>query len=208
MKETPNFLDIAMQAAIRRDIPTDDQFVDDGRAGVERRFWAKVNKTETCWLWTASTINTGYGQFHATGGRGTVMVLAHRFAYEQIVGPIPAGLQLDHLCRVRRCVNPSHLEPVTPSENALRASRLTRGFPCPRGHVRSPENTSVRPDGSRYCRDCNREQGRERRTALGERSAVVIEGLFSAPAVKARQKARIARSLEQFIGAYPAEIDE
>ena len=75
-----------------------------------QRFWAKVNKTDTCWLWTASTLN-GYGQIKA-GGRFGKILLAHRVAYEMLVGPIPEGLQLDHLCRVTLCVNPKHLEPV------------------------------------------------------------------------------------------------
>lgn len=91
------------------------------------RFWSKVDKDGPlpkwapflgpCWLWTRPLTDRGYASFGYDGGK----IRAHRFAYEQIVGPIPAGLTLDHLCRVRHCVNPSHMEPVTQAENSLRA---------------------------------------------------------------------------------------
>lgn len=80
------------------------------------RFWAKVNKTGDCWLWTGWRTN-GYGRFTTNGKNWR----AHRFAFEEMRGPIPEGLQLDHLCRVRHCVNPDHLEPVTRQQNMLRA---------------------------------------------------------------------------------------
>lgn len=88
----------------------------------EQRFWAKVQKTPTCWLWTAS-INpgTGYGQF---GVRHGVMVGAHRFAYELVHGPVPDGFDVHHTCLTRRCVNPDHLQAVTRSDNLrMRANR-------------------------------------------------------------------------------------
>lgn len=81
----------------------------------KRRFWAKVEVDESgCWLWTAST-NHGYGHFWVSPDVGKVY--AHRYAYELLVGPIPDGLEIDHLCKVRNCVNPEHLEPVTKEEN-------------------------------------------------------------------------------------------
>lgn len=83
----------------------------------EDRFWPRVQKTDTCWIWTGSSA-TGYGVFKGNNKRQGP---AHRFAYELLVGPIPEGLQLDHLCRVTLCVNPQHLEPVTPGENCRRA---------------------------------------------------------------------------------------
>jgi hypothetical protein len=83
------------------------------------RFWAKVEKTDGCWFWRARIIATGYGSFSLDGRK----VMAHRFAYELLVGPIPEDLELDHLCRVRHCVNPAHLEPVTHRENILRGMR-------------------------------------------------------------------------------------
>ena len=82
------------------------------------RFWSKVAFTESCWLWMATKFSPGYGSFKLHGK----MVSAHRIAYEICNGPIPSGLELDHLCRVRNCVNPTHLEPVTKSENRKRAS--------------------------------------------------------------------------------------
>jgi hypothetical protein len=86
----------------------------------EARFLTRIDKSSGCWLWTAHVSpTTGYVQFRI-GGRAGKMVLAHRWAYEHFVGPIPAGLQLDHLCRIRHCVNPVHLEPVTAAENRRR----------------------------------------------------------------------------------------
>ncbi len=100
---------------------------DDPKPTREERFWAKVDRSGPggCWLWTAST-REGYGYF-GLGRRDEGMVDAHRFAYELLVGPIPAGLEIDHLCRVRRCVNPPHLEAVTSAENKRRALRVRYG---------------------------------------------------------------------------------
>lgn len=80
----------------------------------EERFWPKVDKSGDCWLWTARVIPSGYGQFKVAG----CMVYAHRFAYEQLVGEIPEGLQLDHrhTCP-KNCVNPDHLRPTTSKQN-------------------------------------------------------------------------------------------
>jgi hypothetical protein len=89
------------------------------RTPPEERFWPKVCKTETCWLWTAFKNRDGYGRFNAGGNQP---VLVHRFAYELLVGPIAEGLELDHLCRVRACVRPEHLEPVPHRENLRRGS--------------------------------------------------------------------------------------
>ena len=126
------------------------------------RFWAKVRIGSTpahrsdlgpCWEWTASRIK-GYGQFARTLPR-----VAHRRAYECLVGPVPESLELDHLCRVRHCVNPDHLEPVTGSENALRGLRpiqLRSKRYCPQGHPYSGSNLYVRPSGVRECRRCMR----------------------------------------------------
>ena len=85
------------------------------------RFWSKVEGDDPlgCWLWTGAA-PSGYGTFYAGGG---VSVYAHRYAYTAMVGPIPDGLHLDHTCQTPRCVNPLHLDPVTPRVNAQRAGR-------------------------------------------------------------------------------------
>ncbi len=128
---------------------------------VTERFWARVEKTPACWLWTGSLSSDGYGQmvnpFH----------VAHRLSYEMLVGPIPDGLQIDHLCRNRRCVNPTHLEPVTVRENLLRspitlAARNASKTHCIHGHPFDEQNT-YRHNGRRQCRICRRLNGQRRR---------------------------------------------
>ena len=115
------------------------------------RFVSKVQFTDTCWLWTAHLNNRGYGTFW--NGRDTEY--AHRWSYKLFVGEIPAGLQLDHLCRTHNCVRPDHLEPVTNQENSLRGKKATAPT-CHRGHLYTPENIYHRPDRkrSRMCRAC------------------------------------------------------
>lgn len=93
--------------------------------GPEVRFWRLVDKTDSCWLWLGAQNGKGYGRFTLSGRNGWKRS-AHRYAYELLVGPIAAGLDLDHLCRNRLCVNPEHLEPVTRRENLRRAGILDR----------------------------------------------------------------------------------
>lgn len=84
---------------------------------VPERFWRKVDKTGDCWLWTGARNGNGYGRF-SIGGRGSSPALAHRVAYELVVGPIPEGMQIDHRATCfRHCVNPAHLRPVTDKQN-------------------------------------------------------------------------------------------
>jgi hypothetical protein len=128
------------------------------------RFWSKVAVADQrCWLWTSALSSGGYARFvigsRTDGTRRTVDV--YRWLFELVIGPVPAGLVLDHLCRQRRCVNPAHLEPVTARENILRgegpAAVNTRRTTCQRGHEFTPENTllSRRADrGSRVVRLC------------------------------------------------------
>jgi hypothetical protein len=131
---------------------------------VEERFMAKVEKTDSCWIWTAQCTPGGYGRFKI-GGRP---LRAHRVAYELLVGPIPEGLVLDHLCRVRHCVNPAHLEPVTQRENVLRGDAVgavnAAKTHCPQGHPYDQLNTLMEA-GSRRCLACkrSREAGYQRR---------------------------------------------
>lgn len=135
-------------------------------------FWKKVAKIEGgCWIWTGPMDRNGYGL--DGGARKT---LAHRVAYRELVGEIAPGLELDHLCRVRHCVRPDHLQPVTHRENMLRgngwAGKNARKTHCPHGHEYTPDNTKLR-NGSRTCRACrsakNAEKLRRRRARLRER---------------------------------------
>ena len=126
------------------------------------RFEAKHDKGPSCWLWTASTCS-GYGNFWD----GERKISAHRWSYEHYVGPIPEGLQIDHLCGTPLCVNPGHLEPVTHRVNNLRGitnatAVNARKTHCKHGHEFTEANTLTRRDRnkapSRRCRTCHRGQ--------------------------------------------------
>jgi hypothetical protein len=86
---------------------------------LDEKLWAKVDKTDDCWLWTGAKTSSGYGMVSHDSGVRPV----HRVVYELLVGSIPDGLVIDHLCSVRNCVNPAHLEPVTNAENVSRGMR-------------------------------------------------------------------------------------
>lgn len=126
---------------------------------LEDRFWAKVDRTNTCWNWTGA-LTYGYGRFSLH----TKVVQAHRFSYELLVGPIPEGLQLDHLCRNHSCVNPIHLEPVTGRVNVLRGNTIVAEQAarthCPKGHAYDDANTRIDAKRCRHCRACQRERAR------------------------------------------------
>lgn len=117
----------------------------------------RVEKASTgCWLWTGHINQDGYGRIC----RGGESKSAHRTSYEVFRGPIPDGLVLDHLCRVRHCVNPDHLEPVSIAENIRRgegvAVQHAAKTHCVHGHEFTPENTLTHHSGSRGCRACAR----------------------------------------------------
>lgn len=138
----------------------------------EERFWPKVDTNGPvptyaphlgpCWIWLAHVYPSGYAGF-GRGRRGSGMTYAHIWSYEHHVGPIPGGLELDHLCRVRRCVNPDHLEPVTHAENVRRASSAQTH--CRHGHPYDEANTYIDGVGKRHCRTCDRERHRMARGA-------------------------------------------
>lgn len=134
---------------------------------VQARFWAKVDLQELepseCWLWMACKTHDGYGLFWFQGR----LVYAHRFIYEWLVGPIPDGLQLDHVqargCAHRHCVNPAHLEVVSQSENMRRGEGgkyLRDKTHCPQGHAYAGDNLYITTRGGRLCRECHRNASR------------------------------------------------
>lgn len=138
----------------------------DGLYALPQRIASKIEVTEDgCWMWRAAICRYGYGALRVDGSTRR----AHRHIYEQLVGPIPEGLEVHHVCETRACVNPAHMQTMTPREHRA----LSRGKPhdraredrpaCPHGHPYDEANKSVRRDGSYFCRTCHRERERRRR---------------------------------------------
>lgn len=114
------------------------------------RFLAKIQVGDGCWEWQSPVGRNGYGQFTWNGRNG----LPHRYAHEFFIGPIPEGMQVDHLCFNRICVRPDHLEAVTPQVNTRRSKdRITH---CPQGHEYSQDNLIAARSGKRLCKACAR----------------------------------------------------
>lgn len=122
----------------------------------EEKFWSLMDKNieNGCWNWTGAIGHWGYGNLK--WDKDGKYKRAHKLAYELVIGPIPEGLVLDHLCRNRACCNPSHLEPVTMKENLHRGLQGNKTH-CPHGHPYSPENTWIEKNGTRHCRECHRQ---------------------------------------------------
>jgi hypothetical protein len=154
------------------------------RGDDRRRLMMQVEVTaDGCWLWKGALNRDGYGKTSVRREGRTHALGAHLLSFEVFVGPVPDGLQLDHLCHThasgcaggrtclhRRCINPKHLEPVTGRENVLRSSAfpaLNAGkIACPKGHPYDAENTRIYR-GRRHCRACDRLRG-----AYGKRRKV------------------------------------
>lgn len=153
----------------RRQFCTDRCYKDARRSTLDlriERFWSKVDKNGPipeyrpelgpCWRWRFGRSKAGYGTYRLRG----LTEYAHRISYELLIGPIPAGLTLDHLCRVRHCVNPAHLEAVSIQVNVSRRIDINKSH-CVHGHPYTPENAYVSPRGMRQCRACIRRRSAE-----------------------------------------------
>lgn len=133
------------------------------KINIEERFFSKIEKTNSCWNWIGGLNTTGYGVFF----NGKKIVKAHRFMYELVKGDIQKGLQLDHLCRNTKCVNPQHLEAVTPQINVLRgigiAAKEAQQTHCKHGH-KFDESTIDKwhlSIGKRMCKECQKKYYRD-----------------------------------------------
>lgn len=147
-------------------------------ASPEARLWAKVDcngqvpehrpDLGPCWVFTGALTGRGYGSLYVGKIDGKRRIVApHILAFELSIGPVPEGLELDHLCRNRACCNPSHLEPVTRRENVLRgegvAAKQARQTHCKNGHPLSGRNLVPNSRGARQCRECKNESERRAR---------------------------------------------
>lgn len=159
--------------------PTGDR-VTFGDSRLLDRIWARIhlNSESGCWEWVGQTSDRGYGYVRLNGRMRRV----HRVVYEALVGDIPEGLTLDHLCRVRRCVNPAHLEPVTQAENTRRAvinvgragMKLKPRTHCPKGHPYNEANTATAHNGKRRCKACTRARQERYRQEKGQSQALPL----------------------------------
>jgi hypothetical protein len=146
------------------------------RPSIEQTFWERANKTDGCWLWSGQLNDDGYGIIRRRS--------AHRYAYTLLVGEIQDGMEIDHTCSNRHCVNPAHMEPVTHTENIQRSwvrgkceskrymlSKMQKAKThCPHGHPLSGNNLSIDGhSGARRCRICNNEKAK--RYALRKQKA-------------------------------------
>jgi len=142
-----------------------------------------------CWLWTAGCTTAGYGTLRIEGKPR----YAHRLSYEHFVGPIPEGLNIDHLCRNTYCCNPAHLEPVTNRENTMRGKAGAKQRPmthCPQGHPYEGDNLIYCTMGgrrARRCRECKNAGVRRQRATMNREEKTVRHTLAN---VKARERRR------------------
>jgi len=162
------------------------------RPTLSERFWSHVDKSGSCWLWTGTLQRGGYATFRVGARSSDPKLQAHRVAYELVSGPIPVGMEIDHVkdngCRFRHCVNPMHLEAVTTQENIRRRGGKRRDR-CIRGHdLHDSANVYASPaTGERRCRACHRERWRERNGVLRPRGPYRLK--------ESRSARRVTRSM-------------
>lgn len=147
------------------------------------RFFAKVEKTDSCWRWIGAKLPRGYGRFQGPNG----CCYAHRYSYELVNGTIPEGLTIDHLCRNPSCVNPAHMEAVTIRENNRRADPYRKWKTCLQGHPMEDGNLYFEKSGIRRCLTCRNASIRKFRERVALRAVIVGVFLFSLiPSVSAQ----------------------
>lgn len=135
------------------------------------RFWSKVSEgPRGCWVWIGRCSPAGYPLFKFENKT----VRAHRWLFERVYGAVPAGFELDHLCRIRHCVRPSHLEIVTHKENMRRGIRAQQTH-CHRGHPLDGDNLRLNGQGGRVCKACHLERTRQRRAHLKHWNRLTLE---------------------------------
>ena len=161
-------------------------------ATIEDRFLSRLDHSLgilDCWIWGGAITKSGYGHMWAEGRE----IGAHRVAYSLVVGPIPDGLTIDHLCRVRSCVNPFHLEPVSSSENTRRGDvgkYIAARTHCRLGHPYSPINTGGKSRLKRHCLECKRASGR---ATAARRRAKMVDYLQSVRCERHQETTEVAR---------------
>ena len=135
------------------------------------RFLEKVIKTGSCWGWTGAHTQAGYAVFSIAGK----FIYGHRYSFQLSKGNIPDGLQLDHLCDNKGCVNPEHLEIVTNQENQIRRYQNNPRQYCDKGHLFTKENTMYIKSGTRLCRICAINRTRKWRNAEWVSTLIIKE---------------------------------
>lgn len=155
------------------------------RRTTEDRFWSYVRKVEGdgCWFWMGALDSNGYGIFNVPRDDGKVCEKAHRYSYLLTTGEVAGDLHLDHLCRMRPCVRPDHLELVTAAENNRR--KPTFRAVCPNGHEMTGGNVRELANGRRRCNSCA-DARRER------------EGLSDPEEIAARKRAALEKRRESY----------